>query len=132
MLHSIRFEEPVATDSPSADPRMSGYDAQSSEYEDMVKAGIIGPIKVMRAAAGRRFSRRAVNHHHGHGEAARHATNRVNRKLNTLGTFYGTGAWRGASLFAAAQAPAECLADPDGGSQPARGVRRAVRRRAQL
>jgi chaperonin GroEL len=50
MLHSIRFEEPVATDSPSADPRVSSYDAQSSEYKDMVKAGIIGPIKVMRAA----------------------------------------------------------------------------------
>ena len=41
-----------------------GFDAQSGEFKDMVKAGIIDPAKVVRTcAAGRRF-RGCSDHHH--------------------------------------------------------------------
>ena len=34
-----------------------GYDAQKNEYGDMVKKGIIDPLKVVRTALGERLQR---------------------------------------------------------------------------
>jgi hypothetical protein len=45
-----------------------GYDAQSGNYVDMVKAGIIDPTKVVRLALrGCDLDRRAPHHHRGDG-----------------------------------------------------------------
>jgi len=45
-----------------------GYNAQTGEYTDMIKAGILDPTKVVRTArAERRVHRRPHDHHRGHG-----------------------------------------------------------------
>ena len=45
-----------------------GFDAQSGEYVDMLKAGIIDPTKVVRLAlAGRGVGRGPAGHHRGDG-----------------------------------------------------------------
>ena len=45
-----------------------GFDAQSGDYVDMMKAGIIDPTKVVRLALqDRGFGRRPADHHRSHG-----------------------------------------------------------------
>jgi chaperonin GroEL len=42
----------VVADEILGKPLSTGYDANSSEYVDMYKAGIIDPVKVVRTALG--------------------------------------------------------------------------------